>query len=440
MNNRIFIKNGIILTLGEHGKVLDGHALLIEGGLIKKVAPFNKFKKEEIEKSQVIDAENKIVMPGFINTHTHAYSSFALGLNNIAPSKNFSEVLINLWWRLDKLLTFDDILYSAYLTCINSIKHGVTTLFDHHSSPNNVTGSLETISRAFKDTGLRGSICYEVSCRDGKDIAKKGIDENINFIKSNKNSMITPLFGMHASFTIDDDIMENISEVVKDLNVGIHIHAAEDRVDQEITLKNCSRQVVERLNSYNLLGRNSICAHGVHLNDDEIKLLKSSETMVIHNPQSNMNNAVGIMNLMKLHSEGILIGLGTDAMTSNMLEELRVALWLYKLNNKNPGSGFHEVTSLLLNNKKIADRLGFNIGEIKVGKNADIILIDYIPSTPLSTENYLSHLLFGIYQSTVNTTIINGKVLMHNRLFLDISEEEISKKSQVLAKKIWNRF
>lgn len=440
----ILIKNGIIVTLGENNKVLYDHAILIENDKIKKIAPKSEFNDKY---DTVIDASGKVVMPGFINAHMHFYSTLVCGLGKADPSKDFNEVLKNLWWRLDKKLTLDECYYSALIPLIKAIKVGTTTLIDHHASPFAALGSLDVIAKAVLETGLRASLCYEVSDRDGEKIADEGIEENIRFIKrcqSENNPMLKATFGLHALFTLSDKTLDKVVSKTNGLNCGFHVHVAEAKSDQEFNIKNYGVRVVQRLQKFGLLGPKTICAHCVHINEAEMDIIKETDTVIVHNPQSNMNNAVGVADILTMVDKGILVGLGTDAMTVNMLEEMRAALWIRHLADNNPSCGFLEVTSLLpFNNPKIANRHfeGLGLGELKEGNAADIICIDYYPYTPFDESNFLGHLCFGIAGSPVNTTICAGKILMHDKVLkININEEEVASKARELAKKLWDRF
>ncbi len=441
--NSLLIKNGIIATLGKENKVLYGHAVLCEDGVIKKIAPKSEFKGKYTGE---IDARGKVVLPGFINTHMHFYSTFARGLGKAKPSRDFQEVLENLWWRLDKKLALDDCYYSALLPLVDSIKRGTTTLIDHHASPSSVTGSLDKIAQAVKQSGLRASLCYELSDRDGDKIADEGIEENCGFInrcEKEKDPQLKALFGLHASFTLTDKTLEKAAKKGRSLNAGFHVHVAEAESDQTYNEKHFGMRVAERLNKFGILGAKTIAAHCVHVNEKEMDILKETQTAVVHNPQSNMNNAVGAADIIRMREKGVLVGLGTDAMTVNMPEEMRCALWLQHLARKNPSAGFMEsVSPLLFNNAIIANRYWeTKLGELKEGYAADIILIDYYPPTPFDETTFLGHAVFGLSQSFVDTTIASGKILMENKkLKLDIDEEEISAKSLELSKKLWSRF
>ncbi|MBM4388988.1 MAG: amidohydrolase family protein, partial [Deltaproteobacteria bacterium] len=232
MSGSLLIKNGIIATLGAENRVLRGHAILCEDGVIKKIAPASDFKGAY---SKTIDADGKVVMPGFINAHMHFYSTFACGIGGIRPSADFNAVLENLWWRLDRKLTTEDCHYSALIPLLNSIRHGTTTIIDHHASPFAIRGSLDAIAGAVRKIGLRASLCYEVSDRDGEEIAAEGIAENVDFIKRcsmESDPRIKALFGLHASFTLGDRTLDRAAELGNFHGAGFHIHCAEAESDQ----------------------------------------------------------------------------------------------------------------------------------------------------------------------------------------------------------------
>ncbi len=435
----IVIKNGVIATLGTGNQVLHNHDLLIENGVISKIG-------QKLKGDKVIDAKGRLVLPGFINAHMHYYSSLVKGLGKADPSANFGEVLENLWWRLDKKLSLEDCYYSALVANIEAIKKGTTTLIDHHASPGAIKGSLDECARAVLDSGLRACLCYELSDRDGAQTISDGIDENIDFIKKCKtdsSDQLRALFGLHASFTICDETLEKAVVAAKKYNAGFHVHTAEAQSDQDKTIEMAGKRVVERFHEHGILGEKTICAHCVHIDDHERELLAKTNTMVVHNPQSNMNNAVGVADIFKMKQAGILVGLGTDAMTTNMLEELRSAHWIHKLTQDNPSVGFMECIEMLVhNNPKICERYWPNmgLGELKVGGAADVIIMDYYSPTELSSDTIYGHMIFGFSQATVDTTIASGKVLMENKKLISIDEVEVAAKARECAKALWERF
>lgn len=441
----MILKNGRVITQDKDRPYIEDGAVVIEGNKIIAVDTTEnilaKYKKEDI-----IDVDGKVIMPGFINTHHHIYSAFARGMASSGkPNENFLEILENLWWKIDKKLSLEDLKYSAYTTYIDCIKKGVTTVFDHNASPFAVTGSLDSIADAAKDLGLRTCLCYEVSDRDGEKIAQEGIDENINFIKkynTDEQNMIKGMFGLHASFTLSDETLRKCDEELKGLNAGYHVHVAEGIDDLEQCLEKYGKRVVERLRDMDILGDKTIAVHCIHVTDDELNILRDTNTMVVHNPESNMGNAVGCQPFLELHQKGITIGLGTDGYTSDMTESMKVANIIHKHVKQNPSVAWGEVpVSMFENNRKIAQKyFSGDLGILRAGALADVIVVDYDPLTPMNENNINSHILFGFTGKDVVTTIIDGKVIMQDRKLVGINEKEIFKTSREVAKKLWDRM
>lgn len=450
MNNKnILIVNALLLY--DNKKILNNYAVWIKDSIIKEIGKTSELEKkyyDNIIKNDIvrIDAKNQLVIPGLINSHMHFYSTFARGipLDTSVPNKNFLDILKNLWWKLDKQLTKDDIYYSAIIQMIGAIKNGTTTLIDHHASPCSVKGSLEVLCKTFQEIGLRGSVCYEVSDRDGKEICEMGIEENINFIKKYnkmKDSNIKGLFGLHAAFTLNNDTLNKIQDY--NLNCGFHVHVSEAIDDNNINLEKYNLSALERLHKFGITGENSIFAHCNHLSERDIEIIKKTGTNIIHNPQSNMNNSVGTADVIKYINEGITVGLGTDGMSPGMFDAVNFASLIHKHSKRNSNIGFNESYIMtMVNNPKIASKImGYKVGKIKEDYKADIIILDYIPATPLNENNFWGHFLFGIVPSArIETTIANGKILMENYKIKIIDEEEIYTKSRELAKDLWGRF
>jgi putative selenium metabolism protein SsnA len=440
---RLLIVNGPIFTGGPDFALLDGHGLLLEDGCIARIAPVGDLPSG---KARLIDARGKLVLPGLINAHMHFYSTLVRGLGKAEPAHDFDGVLRSLWWRLDRKLSLEDTYSSALLMMLAAVRKGTTTLIDHHASPGAIPGSLERIAEAALATGLRIGLAYEISDRDGEKAAAEGLAENaaaVRLCRERGGEHLRALVGLHASFTLSDETLARAAALAADLGVGCHIHCAEAASDQADCLAKHGVRVVERLRRRGILGPRTIAAHAVHVDAAEMATLAATGTMVVHNPQSNLNNAVGIADITAMAAAGVLVGLGTDAMTVDMLEELRVALWAQHYSRRDPSQGFMEATgALLTGNPAIAERVwGLPLGRIREGGPADVILIDYDPPTPLDAGSVLGHLVFGVSQSTVDTTIVAGRVLMENKdLKLDIDEERAAARGRELAAALWQRF
>jgi putative selenium metabolism protein SsnA len=441
----LLVGNGQVITRDATKPYLSTGCVAIEGNLIKEVGVNDELKKKYPD-AKFIDAKGKIIMPGMINTHMHLYSTFARGMaSKDAPPEDFVQILERLWWKLDKTLTLDDVYYSALAPLIDCVKSGTTTIFDHHASPSAVRESLFTLARATKEIGVRSCLCYEVSDRDGQAVMEDGIKENVDFIKhanQPQEEMIKGMFGLHASMTLSDETLNRCVAANDGNNAGFHVHTAEGKADVEHSLQNFGKRVVERLASFNILGPKSIAVHCVHVDDNDIELLKQHRCWVVHNPESNMGNAVGAAPVMKMLQHGVSVGLGTDGYTSDMFESFKVANILHKHTLQNPSAAWVEVPTMLFNTNPEICREYFDrpLGVLAPGAYADVIIVDYKPPTPMGADNINSHVLFGMSGRAVDTTIINGKVIMQDRSLVGIDEEAILAKSRELATKVWQRL
>jgi putative selenium metabolism protein SsnA len=376
----------------------------------------------------------------------HLYSTFARGMAlKDPPPGNFLQILDRLWWRLDKVLTLEDVYLSAMVPLIDCIKNGTTTIFDHHSSPGTVSGSLLRIAEAARESGVRSCLSYEVSDRDGPQVADQAIEENRAFLQHCKHlgsDMLKGLFGLHASFTLSDQTLARSREVAAELDAGFHVHTAEGPEDLAQCQRVYGKRIVQRFHDLGILGSKTIAAHCVHVDDHEIGLLQSSRTNVVHNPESNMANAVGCAPVLDMLRRGVRVGLGTDGYTSDMFESLKVANILHKHHTRQPSAGWAEPPAMLFGgNSAIASEcFGRTVGKLIPGAHADLVIVDYDPPTPLCTTNITSHILFGVSGRSVVTTIIGGRILMRDRKLLALDEPEIMARARASAAKLWQRF
>lgn len=444
----LLIYNATIFTNDDQNTVLKNDAVAVEGSRIKEVDS-KKVLREKYSNFEQIDGQGRLLMPGLINVHMHFYSTFARGLSLSAQPNNFHEILSMLWWKLDSSLDSEAVYYSALIPAITAIKKGVTAIIDHHASPNAVDGSLDRIEDALSQVGLRGVMCHEVSDRNGKEIAQKGLRENERYIKKcqiakekDPAALFDAMMGLHTSFTVDDNTLEEAAELSLSLQRGCHIHVLEDGVDGRITKEKYGSGVVERLQKFGILGNQTIAAHCIHLAEEEKDLLTQTKTMIAHNPQSNMNNAVGRTDIFGYLMRGAIVGIGTDGMSADLKLDIRTAMLLHKYDLKDYNVGWNEIQQMVLkNNPVIFEKVsGQKVGRIESSYLADLILVDYFPPTPLTSDNFWGHFLFSIADAEVDTTIINGKIAMRNKEIPVINEEEIAEKANMAAKRVWDKF
>mgnify|MGYP002426753586 CR=1 FL=1 len=442
----LLVANGSVFTRNAQTPFIPNGAVAIDGDTIVEVGPECELKAKYPD-AEYVDAQGNLIMPGLINCHTHIYSGLARGLaiKGCNPT-NFLENLEQQWWKIDDNLTLDGTKASAYATILDSIRDGVTTIFDHHASFCEIPGSLFTIKDAAQELGMRSCLCYEVSDRRGQEKCDQAIAENAEFAqwaakerRDNDNHMIAAMFGGHATFTLSDETMDKMAEANNGLT-GFHIHVCEGMNDVwDSRLNRGGISPVERLLQHNLLGPDTMLGHCIHVNTAEMDIIRETNTMVVNNPESNMGNAIGICPVLQLYKRGILLGMGTDAYTNDMLESLKVALCSQRSQNCLPNVGWCEVTDMLFkNNAKIGARyFPDQLGVLKAGAAADIIVMDYKPFTPFSDENIDGHMIFGMTGRQCQTTIAAGKVLMKDRVLVNIDEEAENAHILEAAKKLW---
>lgn len=404
--------------------------LQIEDGritsLAKKLLPQNN--------EEVIDLRGKLILPGFVNAHTHLYSALARGMPMPkTPPKNFLEVLKKIWWKLDRALDEETIYYSALVGAIEAVQCGTTAMIDHHASPNAIKGSLDIIKEALSKVGLRGVLCYEVTDRGGKKQRDEGIAENEHFIRSNaNNSFFRGLVGAHASFTLSDTSLSLCSELAAALDVGVHIHVAEDLCDVDDAKKNYRRSVVDRLFGKNIITNKSILAHCIHLSEKDYSRLNRSKTWLAHNPRSNMNNKVGVAPIHQFKSRGMI---GTDGFPSDMIEEAKIAFF------KRQDSGYKQKIDFLQlisgGQQCISEIFGETFGKLAKNAAADLVVMDYAAPTPISKENTFGHYLFGMRSANVESVMVGGKWVMRERRIPGVDVEDVYSAAQEKSKKMW---
>jgi len=442
----MIITNGKIVTWGDPNEILESKALLIQDGLIQEIGNEAELKTSH-PGEEILDAQGQMVMPGLICAHTHFYGAFSRGMAVPGePSRNFQEILANLWWKLDKGLDEEGVRYSALALLADATRYGCTTLFDHHASPNCIDGSLDIEAEAVLESGLRASLCYEVTDRDGEEKALAGIRENGRYISGveagNYSPMLRAHFGLHASLTVSDETLEKcIAE--NNGRVGFHSHAAEGIVDQEDSLTKYGKRVVERFAEAGVLGEDTILAHGVHVTPHEIDLLAQSGSWLSHQPRSNMNNAVGVAPVEEMLNQGVKVCLGNDGFSNAMWQEWFFAYLIQKDQQADPRAmnGYDVIKIAVENNSRLASQTwdGLRIGVVGKGAAADLILVDYHPITPLHAGNLPWHILFGFRDGMVTSTIAGGKLLMKDRKLLLLDETEIAAKAREAAIRCWDR-
>lgn len=438
---QLWIKNGLVWTGGDEPAVFAG-GVLCDGAAITELGP-DADLEPRAHGAQTVDAGGRLIAPGFINAHMHLYSTFARGLSlGGDPPENFVEILNKLWWRLDRTLTLEDLGPGAEVVLLDALRAGITTVIDHHASNNAIDGSLDVLAEAAGKFGLRLSTCYEVSDREGKETFEAAVAENLRFGRAVRdNPMLAGMFGLHASFTLSDDSLELCAAGGREAGLPFHVHVAEAAPDADDARHRGYRGALARLHTRGLITPGSLAVHCVHTIPEEWALLREVGAFAVHNPQSNMNNAVGAAPVPDMIADGVKVGIGTDGMEADVREEIRAAFLLGHHASGDPRSMWTEVASLLASNREIASNLfGRSLGVLAPGAAADLVIYGYYPPTAFEPENFTGHLLFGFYRAPANTVVVGGKVRLRNGVPPDIDPAEVAARARAQARSLWSRF
>ncbi len=430
----LFLKHATAVTL-EPATVRAGVHVRCLGGTIAAVGP----DLEPAPGDEVVDLGGQVLMPGLVVGHHHLYSALARGMPAPfrTPPTNFAEVLEKVWWRLDKALDDDTVYLSGLAGALEAARFGITTIVDHHASPSAVTGSLDHIARGITDVGLRGLLCYEVSDRDGPEVAEAGVTENERFLTAYADHpQLRGLIGAHASFTLGDATFDRLAELADQTGAGIHIHLLEDAKDREASVASYGADPVTRLEQRGLLTPQALLAHGVHLTDAEIERVKEAGCFLAHNARSNMNNRVGAAPVGRL---GDRVLLGTDGIDGDILAEARAAIFRGREHEPPVDLGCY-LGLLQRSNVLLSEYFGARFGEIAPGAVADLVVLDYDPPTPLSAENLGGHLGFGWGAHLVRSVIVAGGFVLRDRVPTRLDAAEALRSTRAGAERLWKKL
>jgi len=441
----LLIKNGIIVTMDSNRRILEGHSLAIDRGRIAEIA-----RTEELEKRyssvDTVNAAGQIVMPGLVCSHTHLYDILVRAATlDVTPPSDFTQLLQRTAWPVDEALNLEDAYASALVASVEFAKSGVTTFADTYSGPNAISGVLDRISEAVEEVGIRGFLAFEATERHSKDEGLRGLRENARFaeLTSKKtDSKTMPLFSLHASFTVTDELIRETKRTAERFHAPITIHASEGMGDLHHNLENYGKRTIERFADLGLLGSNLVLAHCVQLNSKEIGLIAKTKTGVAHNPMSNMQTAVGVSPVPQMLAQQITVGLGNDGYIYDTFENMRSVYLIHRVSNRDPNA-IDPYSILEMATLSGARLYGIekDVGSIEVGKKADIISIKpTILPTPLNPATVVGHLINTVDGDDVEHVFVDGKQIVRNKRLLSFNEEKAQQISQKAAVNLWTRL
>ena len=422
-DNTILIKNALILNPNNFEE--KRQSVLIKDDLISEIA-------DEIDESnadKIIDASGKILLPGFVNTHTHLSMTLFRGL---ADDLSLDSWLNDHIWPMEANLNGDYCYIGALLGAVELIKSGTTTFSDMYFY-------MEDVARAVDEAGIRAVLSYGMIDFGDAEKREAEIKENLQLFENcdgMADGRIKVFFGPHSPYTASEELLIKVRELADKYNMGIHIHVSETQKEIDDVSQEKGLRPFEYLDKIGFLGPDVVAAHCVWLSDEEIEIIKKHGVKVSHNPCSNMKLASGISPVSKLIENDICVSIGTDGASSNnnldLIEELKTASLLQKVSTLDPNVvNSHE--AIAMGTIKGAEALGLSdeIGSIEVGKKADIILIDTNSANMVPDSSTLtSNIIYSANGSNVDTTICNGKILMENKKLTVLDEQEIYEKAR----------
>jgi putative selenium metabolism protein SsnA len=409
--------------------------VVVEGGRIGAVTS----ERVRFARAEWLDCTGSLVIPGNVCAHHHLYSALARGMPyRLDPPRDFLQVLQRVWWRLDRALDRASIWASAMSGVADALLSGTTTIVDHHASPEAIDGELDAIAGVVGDAGARMVLCYEVTDRDGAERAARGLEESRRHLKEDVGwGLVKGMVGAHASFTLSDETLEACVGVGREHGVGLHVHVAEDEVDQRDALARFGKRVVARLADAGALSERSLLAHCVHVDDAEIRLIRDAGAWVAHNPRSNMNNRVGRAPVARL---GDRVALGTDGIDGDMFAESRAAYW--RAHEEDGSIDPSWVLGRLAAGTAFVGQ-GFGeplLGRVEKGAPADLVVLAYDPPTPVTADSLGGHWVFGLSARLVRHVVVNGEVVVRDRHLTRIDETEVRARAREQAERLWRRM
>jgi cytosine/adenosine deaminase-related metal-dependent hydrolase len=413
----------------EDTTVVEQKDLFIKNGIVHYEKPFSRADK-------TVNAAGKVLFPGLVNAHHHIYSILSKGVPCEVPFKNFEGNLKQLWWTLDHSLQKDDMILSTAIACKDSLKQGVTTVFDHHIS-GYTENSLTHMAEVFDAYGISGTIAFEISDRNGTEFFQKSLAENVRFAKAQQGKSVQGMIGLHASFTLSNTSLQKIADASQ--GFPIHVHVAEGEIDGIQCQQKYNMGLIERFDSFGLLRDNSLLIHCSNLTDKDLKILKERNVFLAQAVDSNMNNALNVGNISKFINEGLSVTAGTDGMHSSAFKAYKNSMIFTKYLNKNCDIGYPEMNGLFLNSFKLKKAFGLPLG-IMAGEPADLAIFDYEPATPFNSEQFLGHFIFGITESSCQYVVKKDEILLDDFHVTKDLYKDLFDRSWQISENMFKRF
>lgn len=425
----ILLKNITVIPMNLENSLIEKGYIISEGQFITAMgegeAPQGKYDK-------IIDGSDRVVLPGLINTHTHAAMTLLRGYADDLP---LMEWLENKIWPLEAKLTPEHVYWGSMLAIAEMIKSGTTTFTDMYFF-------MDEVARAVESSGIRAVLSRGmVGVGSENEQAIMESRELFSKWQGAAQGRISFRLGPHAPYTCPPDYMTRVIALASELQIGITIHLAETRGEFDETLKLYGKTPVAHLEALGLFEHEVLAAHCVHITSEDIAILKKYNVAVAHNPESNMKLASGIAPVPEMLKAGITVALGTDGASSNnnldMLQEMRSCALLHKVNSMDPTVlPAYQALKMATVNGAVSLGLGREMGILQPGMKADMIIMNLEEAHMTPRYDILANIVYAAQASDVETVIIDGQIIMEDRLIKTFDEAEVISQARRIAEEL----
>ncbi len=425
----LLIQDIPIIPVTEPGLIIKKGYIVVEGD---KITDIGNGTAPDGNYDYVIRGNNRLAIPGMVNTHTHAAMTLLRGYADDMPLMEWLEQKI---WPLEAKLRADDIFWGTKLALIEMIKSGTTAFADMYFA-------MGKVAQAVEEAGIRGVLARGMIGVGPEN--DKAFQETVQLFENwhqKAAGRITIMLGPHAPYTCPPEYMKRVEKLAADLRIGIQVHVAETRAEVDDINKMYGKTPVEYLEDLGLFNHRVIASHCVYLTPADIMTLKKYDVGVAHNPESNMKLASGIAPVPAMLNAGITVGIGTDGASSNnnldMIQEMRSCSLLHKVNSMDP-TVIPAYQALEMATKMGAKVLGLEheTGQLKPGFKADIVLLRLDGAHMCPSHDYLANLVYAAQASDVDTVIVNGKIIMENKIITTLDETEVLHQCRKIARRL----
>lgn len=432
---KMLIRGADMMTMRKDELITHDAAIVIEGDILTFVGE-EKDLPRDWQYDRIIEAKDQVIMPGMINTHTHASMTLLRSYADDLPLMEWLEKKI---WPVEANLTGEDVYWGSMVAILEMIKSGTTCFADMYFF-------MDETARAVEESGIRGVLSHGMIGVGSN--GEKDLVEGRRFCtawEGKADGRIRTMLGPHAPYTCPPDYLRKILEIADELHVPLHIHLCETAGEVKNCLDQTGKTPVQVVDEVGLFNYPVLAAHCVHLNDTDFAILKRAKSLgIAHNPQSNMKLASGIAPVQRMLREGLTVGLGTDGASSNnnlnLLEEMQTAALLQKVGTMDSTAlPAGECLRMATYYGARAVGQGEELGTLEVGKKADLIIFDFNKAHLMPRHNILAHTVYSAQASDITTMIVNGQVIMEKGEVKTIDEErilfEVARTAQELLKR-----